>query len=229
MIRILPLETGITIVDAKRDRCKRVGSHSHTSFTMFGHRTSEWFHFHQLILISIWILASQGVLSPDNSIHDYRNEDMFVKRQLKLVSVMRPYVRFRLSSVLGFLVPHECSSRNWEEIMMLWLFYHSTSDLTTATGCCHYTRSSVTAITGFCDLLSFELLRIFAIWWASLLKCNLYIMVAVLIHTLTPPVERWCFRQRWKRCQNEKGNWRVVPAIRRLDTSAKNTIHHHHC
>ena len=173
MIRILPLETGITIVDAKRDRCKKVSSHSHTSFTIFGHRTSEWFHFHQLILISIWILASQGVLSPVNSIHDYRNEDMFVKRQLKLVSVMRPYVRFRLSSVLGFLVPPEDSSRDWDEIVIVGLFLHSSSDLTTATGCCHHTRNCVTVLTGSCDLLSFESLRIFANWWSSLLKCNL--------------------------------------------------------
>ena len=46
-------------------------------------------------------------------------------------------------------------------------------------------------------------------------------MVADLSYTLTPPVERWCLRQRWKRCQNEKENWRIVPAIRRLDTSVK--------
>ena len=46
-------------------------------------------------------------------------------------------------------------------------------------------------------------------------------MVADLSYTLTPPVEWWCLLQRWKRCQNEKENWRIVPAIRRLDTSAK--------
>ena len=156
---------------------------------------------------------------------------MSVKRQLKLVSVMCPYVRFRLSSVLRFLVPPEDSSRNWDEIMIVGLFHHSPSVLTTATECCHHKRNCVIAVTRSYDLISFESLRIFAIWWSSLLKCNLFIMVAVLTHTLTltPPVGRWCICQCWKQCQNEKENWRIVPAIRCLDTSAKNTIHHHHC
>ena len=134
---------------------------------------------------------------------------------------MHRYFWLHLSSVLGFPIPREGStSRNWDEIMVVGLFLHSSSDLTTATGCCRHTRQCVTVITGSCDLLSFELLRIFAIWWASLLKCNLYSMVVVLTHTLTPPVERWCLRQRWKRCHNEKENWRIVPAIRYIDTPA---------
>ena len=145
---------------------------------------------------------------------------MFVKRQLKLVPAMHPHLWLHLSSVLGYLIPPEGSSCNWDEIVIVGLFLHSPSDLITGTGCCHHTRNCVTVITRSCDLLSFESLRIFAIWWSSLLKCNLYILVAVLTHTLTftltltPPVNRWCIRQRWERCHDQK---RIEESCQRLD------------
>ena len=88
---------------------------------------------------------------------------MFVKRQLKLVLAMHPYLVLNFSSVLRFLVPPEDSSGNGDEIMIVGLFYHSPSDLTAAIQCCHHTRNSVTAITGSCDLISFESLRMFFI------------------------------------------------------------------
>ena len=158
---------------------------------MFCHRKSELLLFQQLIPLSVWIIASQRVASPVNPIHHYRNENIFVKRQLKWVPAMDLHLRLHLSAVLGFFVPPGGSSRNWDEIIIVGWFYDSLSDLPTATGCYHHTRNCVIVITGSCDLLSFESLRIFAIWWSSLLKCNLYIMVAVLTHTLTLTPSLW--------------------------------------
>ena len=147
----------------------------------------------------------------------------------RVVPENNPYFRLHLPLVLEFLVPPEGSSLNWDEIMIVGLFFYSPSDLTTATRCSHHTRNCVTAITGSCDSVSFESLRIFAISWSSLLKCKLYVMVADLTYTLIPPVERWCLRQRWKEYQNDKENWRIAPAIRCIETSVNNTIEFYYC
>ena len=41
----------------ERERYQKGGSYSHISFIMFCHRTSELLLFHQLILVSIWIIS----------------------------------------------------------------------------------------------------------------------------------------------------------------------------
>ena len=91
---------------------------------------------------------------------------------------------FIFRSVLGFLVPPEGSPRNlrWNYdrgmILSLILWSHH----------CDWMLSSYETFcdseTGSCDFISFESLRIFAIWWSSLLKGNPKILLADLTLTL---------------------------------------------
>ena len=138
---------------------------------------------------------------------------------------MHPYFRLHLSSVLGFLAPPEGSSPNWDEAMIVGLFRHLPSDLTTGTGCCHHTKNRVRVITGSCDLLSFGIIENL---------CHLVMLVAEVqsiyygccsyAHPhphLHPSCEKVVPSSTLKKMSWRKENWRIVPEIRCLDTSAK--------